>query len=303
MFSDRFHAQPDTISRPDVSFRSMLARTPDIKDEWGFVWDETLRKNIAGCLQGIQFDILLCNSYNVFYSPLQMKYKTALVHLASVGEAVLQYLLLMVEDDPRVRQVLGANWTWIDFKAVPTPGIEIPDGLRTVAGTQRKTQNTLGRNTKMKTLITAAEAVEVLDEALATKLHTLRDLRNAIHIKALDAPEYNKYTPADVNSALDAIETFRVVAMQWIVAKRAQVNAAALEERLRQRAIEAASALRAGLAVTHGDLGDAVVVALGDDDGDVVIKLASDDEVLWSVSAESLSPTAPEDPADDPAPF
>ena len=107
--------------------------------------------NIAGCLQGIQFDILLCNAYNVYYSPLQMKYKTALVHLGSVIEATLQYMLLMVEGDPRVTKALGTYWVWSDFNTVPTPGIEVPDGLRAVAGTQRQVRNTVNRNTKLQT--------------------------------------------------------------------------------------------------------------------------------------------------------
>jgi hypothetical protein len=261
MFSDRFDTNP-TATRPDLEFRAMVARTSDVKNEWAFISDDALRSNIGCALQGVHFDVLLCNTYNVYYAPLQMKYKAALVYVASVAEAVLQYMVQMVEEDPRVAEVLGRRWTWIDFNDVPTPGLEIPAGLRTVAGTQRVVQNALDRNTKMQKLIQAAKAVEIIDDHMADELDVLRDLRNRIHIKTLDEPEYNAYTPAMVNKALDALEKFRIVAMRWTHIKRTAENEQTFTANLQERAAALAN-ISVDLAVNdqveHTSLGTGVV--------------------------------------------
>jgi hypothetical protein len=287
MFLDRFHLNPASVSRADLSFRATVARTPDIKGEWGFIWDDAHKSNIAATLQSLHFDILLCNTYNVYYSPLQMKYKAALVQLASVAELVLQYMLLMVEDDPRVEDVLGTRWTWIDFNAVPQPGIDVPEGLRTIAGTQREVQNAFDRNTKMKRLIQAAQAVEIVDAPMAERLDELRDLRNRIHIKSLDAPEYNVYTPALVNGAIETIEAFRVAALRWTFAKRTELAQRSIAETLQQRAETVVEGFTIGEVVQHDSLGIGTVVELRGD-GQVVIQLQVPDQSFWSVSPASL---------------
>ena len=219
MFSARF-SDPPPGGRPDLSFRLELTGTRDLKDEWAFIWDDALRSNIAATLQDVEFDIHLVNQYNVFWTPLTMKYKHAIVQVASVAEAVIDYMLRMVEDDPRVQKALGSRWTLRDWSKVPTPGIEVGEGVRVVSGTQEQIQNVLDRNTKMQLLIRAAKAVGILDEALAKEIDDLRDLRNRIHIKTLTDPEYNGYTAKMANDALNTLVRFRAVALAWTVQKR-----------------------------------------------------------------------------------
>jgi hypothetical protein len=220
MFLARF-ADPPPSGRPDLSFRQSLTVTGSLKDEWAFVWDDALRSNIAATLQDIEFDIHLVNQYNVFWTPLTMKYKHAIVQAASVVEAVLDYMLRMVEDDERVKKALGAKWTLRDWSKVPMPGVELPEGVRIVSGTQEQIPNVLDRNTKMQLLVRAARAVEIVDEDFAKELDELRDLRNRIHIKTLTDPEYNAYTPKMANDALNVLARFRNAALQWTVQQRA----------------------------------------------------------------------------------
>ena len=220
-FTDRFEGSRRPFgSRIDLCFKAEVSRANAIKDEWGFIWDDPLRYNIAYALQEVHFDILLLNRYNVFGAIETLKLKHALVQLASVAEAVLQYTVQMVEDDPRVQEVLGEEWKWLDFTD-PTQGrLDVPEGQRVVAGVQHKVQTALRRNTKMKTLIEAARSVGIITEPFAKELHELREQRNRVHIKSLTAPEYADYTAKMANDALDTLERFRQVALTWTVAKR-----------------------------------------------------------------------------------
>lgn len=274
MFRDRFDTNP-TRERTDLSFRDMLARTPDIKDEWSFVWDETLQVNVACALQGVHFDVLLCNHYNVYYAPLQMKYKAALVYIASVAEAVLDYMVRMVQHDPRVQEVLGTTWQWVDFNDVPLQVVDLPADHRTIAGTQRKLQNVIDRNTKMQLLIRAAKRAEIVDGDMAKSLDDLRHLRNRIHIKTLDAKEYSLYSPHTVNNALVSLEAFRRVAKLWTEARHSEKYKQTIAATLQERAVAAGSFSEARFErhdlVEHATLGAGVVLDVaGEGDAQIV---------------------------------
>ena len=52
---------------------------------WDFISESALRANIAYTLQSVQFDVLLVNRYNVFWTPLSMKYKSRTPALGSAG--------------------------------------------------------------------------------------------------------------------------------------------------------------------------------------------------------------------------
>jgi hypothetical protein len=224
MFADRFEGSAvHGANRPRLSFERRLLGANPIKDEWAFVWDDALRYNIAYTLQDVQFGVLLVNEYNVYWTPEAMIFKHAIVQVASVVEAVLQYDLKMIEDDPRVKAMLGRDWVWIDSKEIPLPGIVLPEGQRAVTGLQRMVEReVLDRNTKMQVLIRAARKVGMIDEGLAEQLDELRKTRNRIHIKTLDAPECNHYTAKMANDALDTLERYRVAALTWTVNHRAQ---------------------------------------------------------------------------------
>jgi hypothetical protein len=221
MFLARFEGSAKKgAARQRLVFEAELSHANSIKDEWAFVWEDALRCNIAYALQGVQFDVLLVNNYNVYWTPEALKFKQAIVAIASVAEAVLQYMDQMIQDDPRVQDVLGSKWSWLDFNAVPLPGVAVPEGQRAVTGLQQEVQNVLDRNTKMKMLIRAARKAEIIDEPIAEELDKLRDLRNRIHIKTLTAPEYRDYTAKMANDALDLLERFRAIALTWTVRKR-----------------------------------------------------------------------------------
>lgn len=222
-FSDRFeYAQRPFGARIPLCFKEQVSTANAIKDDWAFIWEDALRYNIAYALQEVHFDILLVNNYNVFGAIKTLKLKHTLVQIASVAEAVLQYMLQMIEGDQRVRKALSeeGEWKWLDYSD-PTQGrIHVPEGHRVVAGIQHRVQAALHRNTKMKTLIKAAQRAEIIDESMAAELDGLREQRNRVHIKSLTAPEYADYTPKMANEALDTLERFRTVAVVWTVAER-----------------------------------------------------------------------------------
>src|SRR5438034_1972117 len=73
MFTDRFQGSVvHGASRQRLSFESRVARANTIKDEWAFVWDDSIRYNIAYALQDVQFGVLLVNEYNVYWTPEAM---------------------------------------------------------------------------------------------------------------------------------------------------------------------------------------------------------------------------------------
>jgi hypothetical protein len=224
MFTERFEGSAvHGSARTQLSFDSSLVRANAIKDEWAFVWDSALRYNIAYTLQGVHFGVLLVNNYNVYWAPEAMIFKHAIVQTASVAEAVLQYDLKMIEDDPRVQAALGTDWVWVDWKEIPLPGVILPEGQRAVTGLQRVVEKEqLDRNSKMQVLIRASRKAGILEEPLANGLDELRKLRNRIHIKTLDEPECMIYTAKMANDALDTLERYRQVALAWTGAKRAE---------------------------------------------------------------------------------
>lgn len=251
--------------REDLCFRTRLASAHELKHAWAFVWDAALRSNIAYTLQDVHFDVLLVNNYNVFWTPLAMKYKHALVQIASVIEAALQYMLQMVEDDPRVQEILGQKWSWVDFNDVPLGGrVQLADDQRVVSGIQQKVQAVFDRNTKMKVLIQAAHKVGIVDEALASEIDGLRDIRNRIHIKALSEPEYDRYTARAANDALDTLERFRQVALSWTVDLRRGSLETTLTSRLPTTTAGAEIDLNVNDLVEHVTLGQGVVTAVGE---------------------------------------
>jgi len=225
MFPDRFEgSRKPPGSRIDLIFRDRLARFRDIKSDWDFIEDDTLRSNIASELQGVHFDILLLNEYNVFYAPEAMALKRAIIAVATVVEAVLEVAVRMMEDDPRVRPIIEKRERVFDeIHFLRLNGFGIPDGRRVVAGVQREViRSRLDRNAKMDLLIRAAHAGGALSEEMAKKLQQLRRMRNRIHIKTVKELEYAWYTHALANGALDILEDFRIAARMWIDSPRSE---------------------------------------------------------------------------------
>jgi hypothetical protein len=222
-------------ARTRLSFEAQVIKTRAIKAEWAFIEDIALLHNIAYALQRVHFDILLVNNYNVYFAPEAMIFKEAIVGAASVAEAVLQYDVKLVEDDPRVKDVLGKDWVFIDYKEIPLPGVTLPDGQRAVTGLQRMVEKEQrDRNSKMQVLIRAARKVGIVDDSLGEELDELRKLRNRIHIKSLDERECMIYTAKMANEALDVLERFRVVAAGWTFATKQQAFERALASGVRE---------------------------------------------------------------------
>lgn len=239
MFSDRFEGSAvHGANRQRLSFDRRLVPANEIKDDWAFVWDSALRYNIAYSLQSVHFGVLLVNEYNVYWTPEAMVFKNAILQVASVAEAVLQYDLMMVEDEPVVQEVLGKDWEWVDFKEIPLPGIELPLGQRAVTGLQRAVvRERLDRNTKMQVLIRASRKAGIVPADMAAELDGLRATRNRIHIKSLSDPECAHYTAGMANDALDLLERYRRVALAWTVGFRAP-GATNMSNALHARAAE-----------------------------------------------------------------
>jgi hypothetical protein len=222
VFSERFEGSAVRgANRQRLSFETRLATVNPIKDEWAFIWDDPLRYNVAYALQDVHFGILLVNEYNVYWTPEAMIFKHAIVQV-----------------DPRVHEVLGKEWVWIDSKEIPLPGVTLPVGQRAVTGLQRMvTKEQLDRNAKMQVLIRAARKTGIVDEAMAAEVDDLRKLRNRIHIKTLEGPECTYYTSKMANDALDLLERFREAALRWTVDHRTQ-DAASMSNILHAQATQ-----------------------------------------------------------------
>jgi hypothetical protein len=239
MFTDRFEGSAvHGANRPRLAFESRLAKVNPIKDDWSFVWDDALRFNIAYAIQDVHFGMLLVNNYNVYWTPEAMIFKHAIIQVAAVIEAVLHYDLKLVEDDPRVKDVLGKDWVWVDWKEIPLPGVALPAGQRAVTGLQRVVEKEqLDRNSKMQVLIRASRKVGIFDDQVGSELDELRKTRNRIHIKTLDGPECTYYTATMANDALDLLERYRKAALVWTVKHRgqdAQTSTATLDAKVTQ---------------------------------------------------------------------
>ena len=224
MFRDRFVGSLSPAgTRQPVSFSRRVMPLGQLKDEWSFIKNETLRCNIAAELQKVHFDVLLLNEYNVYYSPEAMTMKHAIIAAASVAEAVLEVAVKKIEDDPRVRPIIESRERVFDeLHELQLAGFEIPDGSRVVTGVQREVvRSRLNRNTKMDLLVRAAHAGGVVDEGMAKKLQKLRRLRNRVHIKTVEELEYFSYTHLVTNGALDILEDFRLAAKRWFDARLA----------------------------------------------------------------------------------
>jgi hypothetical protein len=245
MFTDRFEGSAvHGLARERLSFDRSLVQVNAIKDLWAFVEDDGLRFNIAYTLQSVHFSVLLVNRYNVYWTPEAMILKDAIVAIASAVEAVLQYDLKLVENDPRVKEVLGREWVFVDYKEIPLPGIALPSGQRAVTGLQRAVQKEqLDRNAKMQVLIRASRKVGILTDELGTELDELRKLRNRIHIKSLQEPECAIYTAEMANNALDLLERYRQVAQAWTIRQK---------EANRQKAVAASRSIGPDSAVARG---------------------------------------------------
>lgn len=226
MFTDRFEgSQKPKGSRTELSFSPQLAGSwGKIRDEWSFIEDETLRSNITSELQKVQFDVLLLNAYNVYYSPEAMTMKHAIVAVASVVEAVMEVAVYMIEDDPNVRTIIESRERVFDeMHTLQLKDFTTPDGVRVVSGVQREVvRSRLNKNTKMDLLIRAAHAGGVIDEPMMLELRQLQRVRNRVHIKTVEELEYLSYKHVLANGALGILEQFRVAVGEWIVAYRVQ---------------------------------------------------------------------------------
>jgi hypothetical protein len=234
VFEDRFEgSEKHGAARERLHFEHELVRVNQIKDKWAFIDDTALRCNIAYTLQSVHFNILLVRNYNVFWTPEAMIYKDAIIAAASVAEAVLHYDLKLIEDDPRVREALGKDWVFVDYKEIPLPGVELPAGQRAVTGLQRMVEKEqLDRNSKMQVLIRASRKAGILPEDLSTELDGLRKVRNRIHIKSLDEPECTVYTAKMANDALDTLERYRGDASAWTTQQKQKALAEALAKQV-----------------------------------------------------------------------
>lgn len=239
MFQDRFKGSDlPAGTRTKLSFTDRVVRLPKLKRKWDFIEDDTLRSNIAAELQKVHFDVLLVNEYNVYYSPLAMTMKHAIVASASIVEAVLEVAVRMVEDDPRVRPILESRERVFDeIRVLSLEEFNVPSGKRVVAGVQREVvRSKLDRHTKLDLLIRAARAAGIVDDAMAKKLQRLRKLRNRVHIKTVEELEYFSYPTRIANLSLDVLEEFRLVARAWFDAQEdAEDMGRALAKRIAPR--------------------------------------------------------------------
>jgi hypothetical protein len=294
MFHDRFEGSAiHRANRERLNFADAVMHLGPIKDEWSFIENETLRVNIASELQKVHFDVLLVNTYNVYYSPEAMIMKYAIIACASVAEAVLEVAVKMIQDDPNVLAIIQTRERVFDeMYTLQLKEFETPERSRVVTGVQREiVRNRLDRNTKMDLLIRAAQAGGIVDDEMAKKLQHLRRFRNRVHIKTVEELEYSSYTCGIANAMINILEEFRIVTKAWIEARQRSTIVEALVQRA---AIASPTAswpgdswlipttppvsFAVGDFVEHATLGQGLVVAV--EPGEVItVRFSSDNKV------------------------
>ncbi|MBP6886031.1 MAG: hypothetical protein KBC02_02205 [Candidatus Pacebacteria bacterium] len=129
------------------------------QEDWSFIVDLNIRRNISYQLQYLEFLVNLYNKYQFYLVLESMTFKTIILTVASIVEAALLDL---------VRQSGQGSWS--------------PD---TDAGFAK--------------CLSYAEDMQILDRDLRQRFESLRRLRNNIHLASIGTMEYQEYDVGETN--------------------------------------------------------------------------------------------------------
>lgn len=195
----------------DYNWFQEIHPVESLEERFDFVEDDELRKNITICFQYIIFlvtvDVEVSPSGPIRYS----LYRDVVIHTASIIESSLNHCLkkLFEKGEVKSTEVMPAEWKVTNIH----PIYKINEDEKIIHGINKRAISQLRDNTQMKDIIKAAKKAGVLNEDLETKVDTIRERRNSIHLAGKESKDiYPEKEEIDemfehAKETLDAIET------------------------------------------------------------------------------------------------
>ena len=143
----------------------------DHKDDWGFIRDTRTRENIAYQMQYLEFLTYLYNDYQMYLTIESLHCKNMIAVIAGVVESALHALVNQNSES---------------------------------AGLQ------FDKDTPPVKLIQEALYTKIIDRQMKNDFHSLRKVRNLIHLKGIEYQEHDAYDVDEVNHYLELLERFRL---------------------------------------------------------------------------------------------
>jgi hypothetical protein len=171
-----------------------------------FFHDAGLAKNVAYNLHFLEFLRQMWLGTNIKLSIEKSVFKTKIITLGSIMEAILHDVLKFQNVSGSVKfqkqwKGTGKNssWTYIDAQ----DSVE----KRFFATIEELVDEKFTDHSDLAWLINLAKTNNIIDETLEVKCHLLREYRNTIHTKALDQWEMFYYTAEKVDQAKECVRT------------------------------------------------------------------------------------------------
>lgn len=174
--------------------------------EWGFsfIEDRPLRDHLGDALKcAVELTVIAEK-----YPPLIRStfYKTSIIHLASIIEALLHYCAVKIIGD--VYEY--SEWTYRNIKTLYEIEKDNSPNIEIIAGERYKKVYKLSGYIDFKVLNKLCLEKSIIDEELYKEVEKIRDLRNKIHLFGLKSID-RKFRKRDVEStseiALSVLKT------------------------------------------------------------------------------------------------
>ncbi len=160
----------DNTSKVSLFEKGQICSANSCKDQWFFIESDSARENIAYHVQYLDFCTALYNKYEIYLTVESLLCKNIISSIASIIECALFELVN--------RHAEEANFNLDDRR------------------------DFLSR-------IDIAHDMQMIDEEMKNLFHTLRRMRNKVHLSGSREREYIIYTVEETNKYIDILEKFR----------------------------------------------------------------------------------------------
>jgi len=183
----------------------------DIEDlkqyRFSFIKNDILKENIAMNMQFIIFLVTLDEEYELPGSLRYLTFKTIILYTASIIESLINYKLSELISDGKINssKTMDMVEKYHDSKEL----YKISNTESVIGVIKSIKPSKLESNTDFIKLNRASKRCGLFDEKLFNKAEKLRDMRNKIHLSALNCVD-DKYSKDEINEvfkiAKDLIE-------------------------------------------------------------------------------------------------
>jgi hypothetical protein len=163
-------SNPVNTSKVSLFEKGQICSANSCKDQWFFIENDNARENIAYHVQYLEFCIALYNKYEIYLTVESLLCKNIISSIASIIECALFELVNQHGKD--------ANFN-------------------------------LDNRRDFLSRIDIAYDMQLIDEEMKDLFHTLRRMRNKLHLSGAEEREYIIYTVEETNKYIDILEKFR----------------------------------------------------------------------------------------------